>query len=84
MRGVGPQLPADLQAVEHGQHQVEHDEVGDDRLGLPQPVLAVGRGDDLEAFLLQVVGEHLAQRPLVLDDQEGLRAHGAEGERPRK
>ncbi len=42
---AGPQLAADLQAVQAGQHQVEHDQVGQQRLGLAQPFLAVV-GDD--------------------------------------
>ena len=65
--GPGPELPADLQAGLDRQHQVEHDQVGEPQLRLPEAVLAVVGDEDLEAFALQVVGQDLDQGTLVFD-----------------
>ena len=63
------QRPADLAARQPGQHQVEQHQVR------PVPVegldrVRAGRADrDLEALLAQHVGERVAERFLVLDDE---------------
>ena len=63
-------LAADVEAVELGQHHVEHDEV---EAVLAQPVerlAAVERGDDVVALLAQRVGEQLLHRQLVVHEQD--------------
>ena len=61
------QPPADVEAVDVGQAQVEQDEVG--RRGLES---AVARRDarDVEALPAQPCHERLGDRVLVLDDQD--------------
>ena len=66
---VGPQPAANLQAVDHRQHQIEHDQIGRAQPGLPQAVLAVVGHGRLVAVLAQVVIQHLGQRPIVFDDE---------------
>ena len=70
------QLAADLQTRLLRQHQVEHDQVGQLQLRLPQPFLAVVGHDRLEALALQVARQNLDQRALVLDHQNLLLGHG--------
>ena len=65
-----PQLPAHFQAPQDGQHQVEEDQVGQDRLRLAQPLLPVVGHQDVEALALEVVAQHLRQGSLVFDDQD--------------
>ena len=67
------QPPADLEPVDPGQHDVEHDRVVVGRLGHPERVLALDRdvgGDSLAAHPAPDQAGHLH---LVLDDQH---AHG--------
>ena len=71
---LGPDLRRDLVSVDLGKHDVEQDQGG--RLGAPQPesLGAVGRHEDLVAFLL----EGVRQQPLhirVIVDDEDLRGH---------
>ena len=75
-RARGAEALADLQAVEPRQHDVEHDEV--DRLlrELAQRLLAVGRLDDRVPVSLQREREHLADRVLVVDEQDRGRGFG--------
>ena len=77
MRGVGaaPQPAADLEAGELRQHPVEQEQVGLPLLDQGHRLLAVERLGDGEAGRLQIVGEQLLQRRLVLDDQD-QRLHG--------
>ena len=68
-RGL-PDLAADLVAVEPRQHDVEEDEV--ERVG-PEAVEAldaVGGGRDLEAGRTQPDRGHLADRRVILDEQD--------------
>jgi hypothetical protein len=68
---LGPDRPADLDARQLGQHQVEQDKV---RAFGPKPGDrggAVGRRHDSVPLALQRLRERLAQRRLVLDDQDG-------------
>ena len=60
---------AELEPVRPGQHEVEHDEarrVALDELARPAPV---GRLERLEALALQVADDDLADRRLVVDDE---------------
>jgi hypothetical protein len=72
VRGLGPppQPAAELQARELRQHPVEEDQVGRPLLDHGDRLLAVERLGDVEARRLQVVGEQLLERRLVLDDQD--------------
>ena len=69
---AAPQLATDLEAVHLGQHQVQHHEVRIAALVLDQGLLAVARGDDVEALLLQVQPHQLDDVALVVDDEDGL------------
>ena len=71
-------LAADGEAVHARQHHVEHDDVG--RLGLEraQAVVGVCHGLDREAEPAQVLGEQLAERLVVVDQQ-----HSRVGRHPR-
>ena len=72
-----PDLAADLEAVELWQHQVEDHE----RRVVPaeerQRLLAIGRRDDGEPFLLEVQAQQVDDVALVVDDEDGF--HGARG-----
>ena len=65
----GADPPAQLEAVRSGKHQVEHDEVGP--LGLDQlaRAVAVGRLQGAVPVALQVRDDDLADRRLVVDDE---------------
>ena len=69
-RGFGPDDPADLDAGQLGEHQVEHDEVGPIGPEADQGLAAIRRGDDREPLRLEAVGEGLAKRRLVVDDED--------------
>ena len=75
-----PDLPADLEAVDLRQHQVEDDEVGLVPAVELEARLAVAGGDDRPALLLEVEPEEVDDVPLVVDDQDRL--HPARGYRP--
>jgi len=69
---VGAQAPGHLDAVEVGQHHVEHDQVrrvvlGDGERGPPGVDLG-----DIEALVAQRGGDGVGDRPLVVDDQHPL------------
>ena len=74
-RRFAADLAGDLQAVEAGEHHVEQDEVGPLRPESRQPVAAVGRGDDAEAGPAQAERRDLADRRVVLDQQDAS-VHG--------
>ena len=61
---------ADLDSRHARQHPVEHDEVGRVLLDEQQRLVAGLGAGDREALGLEVVGEHLALRRLVLDDED--------------
>jgi hypothetical protein len=65
----GPHLPAGLDAVHPGQHQVEDDHLGLEGLGQLDRLLAVAGGLDLEAVAFKVAGDQADQRRLVVDHQ---------------
>ncbi len=70
-----PKLPANVQAVHPRQHQVQDDQVGRIGLRAAQPFKAVVGHGDFVAFALQVVNEHLGQRPFILDDKDSSLGH---------
>ena len=74
--GIGghvAQPPAHLQAVEAGQHQVEHHQVGQPGQGPVEPLLAVGPHLDGEPLTFEVPLDHLGQGRIVIDDQHPRR-----------
>ena len=71
---AGPQPTADLQAVDAGQHQVEHDQVGGGVAHHAQRGLAVGRLDHLVLVGAQVGDDHLTHGVVVVDHQDA--GHG--------
>ncbi len=69
----GPQAPADLDAVELRQHDVQDDEV---EAAFGEPVerfAAVGGRDDLVAVLSKRIGEQGLHGRLVVDEQDARR-----------
>jgi hypothetical protein len=69
-RRLAPDRPADLEAVQPREHDVEQDEVG--RLG-PEPIEArdtVGGARDFEAGGPKAEGRDLPDRRIVLDEQD--------------
>src|SRR3954453_715438 len=68
----GADLPAHLEPVDVGQHQVEHHQVGLGVLGLHQRLAAVAGDLDLVARVLQVHRDEGCNVALVLDDQDLL------------
>src|SRR5262249_50798270 len=64
------QVPAHLYAIDAGQHEVEHDEVGRLHLSETQRLGAVGRLGHEVALELQVVRQHLAHARLVIHHQD--------------
>ena len=71
--GLGAQAPADLDPVEPGEAEVEHDEVGHELLGGAQRLDAVGRGAHLVALLAQGAPQDVGDRLVVLDDEHAAR-----------
>ena len=63
---------ARLDAVEHGQHDVEHDEVGLLALRHRDRAAAVAGRDDGVAAALQIEPQRLQDRGLVVDDEDFL------------
>src|SRR5439155_22878484 len=67
----------DLQAVHARKHEAEHDEIGlvlDVRL---DRLRTVERDDHPVALALESSSDRLRDRLLIIDDQHGLLAHGA-------
>ena len=60
-----------LDPVQPRQHQVEDDEVGTVELGLTQRLRPVLRLEGLEAGPLEIAGDDLDDRRLVVDDEDG-------------
>ena len=76
-----------LEAVAAGHHHVEHDQVGQQPLGLEQRVLAVFDGGDLEALGLQVQQDDRAHPGVVVGEQHPPAAAvqaGGKGERSKR
>src|SRR6185369_3770174 len=66
----GPDDPADLDAGELGQHEVQEDQVGPVPPEARERFSAVGRLDHPESLRIECVRERLAERRLVLDDED--------------
>ena len=75
------QLREDPEAVDARQHQVEDDEVGAPVEGRPEPLVARRGRQDAVAAEAEVHREPLAERAVVLDDEDRLAAPGALGAR---
>ena len=67
---VLPDLAADLVAVQARKHDVEEDEIERLRAEAVEALHAVGGGRDLEAGGAQADRGHLADRRVVLDEQD--------------
>jgi hypothetical protein len=74
-RRAAPQPPADLDAVDVGEAQVEQHEVGPRRVDGDQRVGTAGTAHDVVAALAQHQLQRSADRLVVLDDQQVRRRH---------
>ena len=74
-RFARPKLPANVQPVHSREHQVQDDQVGRIGLRAAEPFNAVVGHGDFVALALQVVNEHLGQRPFILDDKDSSLGH---------
>src|SRR3954453_4822279 len=66
---VAPQLPRDLDAIHAREPEVEHDQVGEERLRVVQRLRAVARQLDVVALHAQRALEDLGELLGVLDDE---------------
>jgi hypothetical protein len=73
---LGPDLPADLQPVGAGQHQVEQHDVGLLPAEGGQGEVAVGHEGRLEVLAAQHDAEHLGKRRVVIDHEHTCLDHG--------
>jgi len=69
---TAPDLPADLEAIDLRQHQVEDHQIGLVALVEGEGRLAVVRGQHRPALPLEIELDQLDDVPLVVDDQDGL------------
>ena len=76
-RALGAQLPRDLEAVDAGQHHVEHDRVGGGVRHGGEGLRAVLGEHELVPLGLERPHERVAHGRLVLDDQEAHRSSTA-------
>ena len=74
--------PAHLEAVDAGEHEVEHHDVGRARRGGGQGVDAVRRAQHRHAGALEIRGDDVADGLVVIDDQSG--AHATQDRRGRR
>jgi len=65
-----PQTPADLEAVDLGQHQVEHDEVDRALVEAVEGLLAVLGADHVIDLSPERKGQQLLDRLLVVDEED--------------
>ena len=73
MIGIGRRLaqhPAHFQSADARQHQVEHDQIGRERLHQLQRLRAVERGRGRVAGVRQIAIERLADFRIVIDDED--------------
>jgi hypothetical protein len=61
--------PADLQAIQAGQHQIEHNDLGRMLARKVERNLSIGGSQHVEPFVLQVAAYQVAQALLVVDDK---------------
>ena len=78
--GDGPvalDLPAHLEAVEAGEHEVEDDEIGTKGSALVDARWAIGGDGHREALAAQPGGDGVGDRRFVLHHEDGAREGGA-------
>ena len=72
--GVGAQAAQHLEAVDVGEHHVEHDDVGPELADGADGGQPVVRAPDVPALVAQGHREQLGERLLVVDDEDAQRA----------
>ena len=72
---VGAQPLHDREAVAVGEHHVEHDEVGPERLRRAERVGAVAGDLDVEAFVAEGGCDEVGDVRLVVDDEDSGVSH---------
>ena len=77
-RLVPPQHLADLQSIDFGQHQIEHNQTREGRAGLLKRLGTVFGADDVEPCLLEVKFEQLYRLRFIIDNED-LRSHTSLG-----
>ena len=77
-----PQVAADLVAVDIGQHDIEHDQLGQDMLGLFQGIRPAVRDIHVKGHAREVDLEHVRNINVVFDDQKAGLCHRASYARP--
>ncbi len=81
-RPVALDPPADVEAVEPGKHEVEHDEVGLEAFAELDARVPVGGDRHLEALAAEPGGDGVGDRRFVLHDEDRAREHrGRKGHR---
>jgi hypothetical protein len=68
--GPGPDVFEDLQSIQVGQHDVEHDDVGLDRRELGDGLFAVVRHVDRPTLVAHRHRDEVGERPFVVDEQD--------------
>ena len=72
---LGAKPAADLEAVEVGEHHVEHDQIGLDGRHGRERVAPVGHRMDVEAEMAQGRLEHRAQVVFIVDKEQAFTGH---------
>jgi hypothetical protein len=76
---VLPQRRGHVEPVDIGHHHVEGHQVGTQRAGHPDPLVTVDRLVDDVAVTFELLAEQLADRLVVVDDEDVRRAVGPAG-----
>ena len=74
---VGPQPLHDREPVAVGEHDVEHDEIGAERLRRPERVGAVAGDLDVEALVAEGGCDEVGDVRLVVDDEDSGVSHAS-------
>ena len=74
-RGLRPEPPAHLEAVDPGEHQVEDDEIGQTGARRRDRFLPAGDAGHGEALLLEVVLDQFQDVALVVHDEDAFVRH---------
>ena len=74
-------MPQHLVAVDLGQHQIQHHQIGLVLRDLLQRRTTVRRLGDLESLDRQVADQHVADHRFVVDHEHALRRHRVDGRR---
>src|SRR4051812_23615763 len=67
---VAAQAPADLDSIEPGQAEIEHDEIGNEAGGDVESLGPVGGGADFVALVAERAAQDIGDVDVVLDDQD--------------